>query len=97
MRDASRDAGTVQVLLHRLNNERLPYALKLKERVDRGERLNDFDMQFLGRVFEDAGAAQNLAARHPEFQPLVAQLTSLYGEITRKALENEEKPAGSRS
>ena len=97
MASTSKDAGTIQVLLDRLNNERLPYALKLKERVDRGERLNDFDMQFLTRVFEDAGQARALAGKHPEFQPLVTRLSTLYGEITRKALENESKPSGAKT
>lgn len=91
MRDSPKDAGTIQVLLERLNTQRLPRALDLKSKVDRGERLEEHDMQFLKSVFEDAGSAQALAAKHPEFQPLVARLISLYGEITRKGLENESK------
>jgi hypothetical protein len=92
MRDSSKkDAGMIQALLHRLDTERVPRALQLKTKVDRGERLNEHDTEFLKQVFEDAGSAQNLAARYPEFQPLVARLISLYSEITRKGLENEQK------
>jgi len=94
MQDSSKDAGTIQVLLNRLNNERLPTALKLKSKVDRGERLTDHDMQFLSQVFKDAGDARSLADRHPDLQGLVARLISLYSEITRKALENEQKSTG---
>jgi hypothetical protein len=94
MRDSSKDAGTVQVLLNRLNNERLPIALELKKKVDRGERLTDHDMQFLSKVFTDAGDARRLAEKHPELHALVAKLTSLYSEISRKALENEQKSTG---
>jgi hypothetical protein len=94
MRDESKkDAGTIQVLMNRLDTERLPRALDLKKKVDRGERLDEQDTQFLNRVLEDAGTAQELAAKHPKFQPLVTRLISLYSEITRKGLENEQKKA----
>ena len=91
MTDSTKDAGTIQTLLDRLNTHRLPRALELKGRVDRGEKLSDHDMHFLKLVLEDSSVAQGLAARNPEFQPLVARLISLYGEITAKALENEQK------
>ena len=91
MRDSSNDAGAIQTLLDRLNNQRLPRALDLEKKVDRGERLGDQDMQFLKMVLEDTGTARELAGRNPELQPLVARLIGLYGEITRKGLENEQR------
>ena len=91
MSDSSKDAGMIQTLLDRLNTHRLPRALDLKSKVDRGEQLDEYDIQFLKMVLEDAGSAKTLASRHPEFEPLVARLISLYGEITRKGLENEQK------
>jgi hypothetical protein len=48
-------------------------------------------MQILQTVLEDANGAQHLAAKHPDFRSLVGRLISLYGEITAKALENEQK------
>jgi hypothetical protein len=90
LKDQTADDGTIQALLDRLNNWRLPRALELKERVDRGEKLGDHDIAFLERVFADANQARALAARHKELQPLINKLVGLYSHITSKALENEQ-------
>jgi hypothetical protein len=94
MDKSSKDAGTIQVLLSRLNEQRLPHAMSLKEKVDRGEQLDDYDIQFLKDVFADAQGAIGLADRNPEFQPLVARLMKLYSEITSKAVENQPRDPG---
>lgn len=90
MQDPTDGKGTVQALLERLTRFRLPRAIALKDRVDQGGILNDHDLAFLKRVMDDANQARSLAAKYPEFQPLVDQLASLYAHITRKALENEQ-------
>jgi hypothetical protein len=89
------DAGVIQTLLDRLNSQRLPLALSLKEKVDRGEKLGDYDISKLEEIFADAYAAQPYVERdlklHPEHQKLVASLLHLYKEILDKATENEQK------
>ena len=86
-----KEAGTIQVMLQRLNEFRLPKALDLKKKVDRGEKLDNYDIEFLEAVLTDASSAQGLISKHPELQPLVGKLMSLYSEITTKGLENEQK------
>ena len=86
-----KEAGTIQVMLQRLNEFRLPRALDLKTKVERGEKLDNYDLEFLETVLADASGAQHLISRHPELQPLVGKLMGLYSEITTKALENEQK------
>lgn len=90
MKEPSSDDGTIQALLDRLNNWRLPRALELKDRVDKGEKLSGHDIEFLERVFEDSKEAKRLVSRHPELQSLAARLAGLYAHITQKALENEK-------
>jgi len=91
MSDSTKDTGTIQALLERLNNDRLPRALELKSKVDRGELLEDQDLEFLERVVADANQVTRLAEKNPEYQALVARLIKLYSEITNKGLENQEK------
>lgn len=88
---SERELGTIQVLLDRLTTQRLPYALELKEKVDRGEALSEYDTQFLHGVLDETTGMPSLAAKHPEYQRLVGQLVDLYGEITSKALDNERR------
>jgi hypothetical protein len=94
MNDPKQDSGVIQVLAERMEKQRLPRALDLKQQVDRGEKLSDFDISFLDEVFSDAQRLQPLLAQHPEWQPLVAKMVHLYKEITEKALANEQAGGG---
>jgi len=91
MTESSKDAALIQVLVERLEKIRLPVALELQEKVDRGEVLNDLDIEFLEEVLGDVGQIKPLIDRHPEWQDLTARMASLYSDITTKALENEAK------
>lgn len=96
MTDISQDdAGLIQVLAVRMETQRLPRALSLKDKVDKGETLNEFDIHFLEEVFQDAQRIIPLVDRHPEWQDLAAKLIHLYKEITDKALKNEQTKSGS--
>ncbi len=85
------DSGVITTLLNRLTTFRLPRALELKEKVNRGEKLGEADLEFMQQVFQDAEAAKTLMSRHPELQPLVSKLVALYSEISKKAMENEQQ------
>jgi hypothetical protein len=90
MNQTDRDAGIISVLLDRLEKQRLPRVLALKEKVDSGELLDDFDIEYLEEAFSDAGKIEALIERHPEYKEIAARVTGLYHEITSKALENEK-------
>ena len=80
-----KEAGIIQALAERLEKQRLPMALKLKEKVDQGGLLNDADIAFLEEVFAGSAQLKPMLDAHPEWQELAARMTRLYNEITAKA------------
>ena len=97
MTESSKDTGVKLALIERFETQRLPRALALKEKVDRGELLSDQDLAFLERVFADAQQVKSLLHQHPEWQPLAARAVELYKQITDKALANEQKAHAGKS
>jgi hypothetical protein len=85
-----KEAGVIQALVERLEKQRLPMALALKEKVDQGGLLNEADIAFLEEVFAGSAQLKPMLDSHPEWQDLAARMIGLYGEITAKALENEQ-------
>ncbi|HXZ97679.1 MAG TPA: hypothetical protein VEG37_11625 [Burkholderiales bacterium] len=95
MSDISKDTGVLAVLAKRMVEERLPKALALKERVDRGEVLNDADIAFLERVIADAKNLGPIIDKNQRARDVAGRMVSLYKEIMGKALENEKAQKGS--
>ncbi len=90
MNAADNDLGLLSVLLERLEKQRLPHALALKEKVDNGGTLDDYDIDFFKEVFADAANVGPLIQRHPEYVELAGKITHLYQEIMEKALLNQK-------
>jgi hypothetical protein len=88
--DVSKDTGVIAVLAKRMVEERLPKALAMKERVDKGGVLNDLDLAFLEQIVADSGQLRPLMEKDPRVKELAGQMLQLYRGITEKALENEK-------
>lgn len=91
MNSSSSELGIVEVLVEELEKHTLPRALDLKEKVDRGELLDDFDEVFLEHALELATKTDSIMQKHAEYQALAARMSHLYREITAKALENARR------
>jgi hypothetical protein len=89
-RTRDKDLGVIQALLIRLNDLRMPQALRLKKKVDAGEPLSDYDLRFVKRALSESAEAHRLAAKHPKYQHVVDEMTALYNEIVRKGAANEQ-------
>ena len=83
------DLGLVETHLDKINHYVLPQALSLKEKVDSGKTLNDFDIEFLGEVMEYHKSVLRTFDHHPELNMLSAQLSALYTHIVERGAENE--------
>ena len=81
--------GITVALLHELSEQLLPRALDIRERVERGERLDEFEIRFLQEVFDHATAQQSIWDDEPELQAILARMIHIYHEITAQALANE--------
>lgn len=91
MSHAEHDAGVIQALLKRFEEQRLPRAMELKAKVEGGHALELSEVNYLEGVLGDIHSMKGLIGRHPELEPLVVKGMNLYTEITKKALENEQK------
>ena len=85
------DAGVIQALLKRFDEQRLPRALELKAKVDGGQPLEQFEVNYLEDILNDIRTIKGLVDRHPEYEPLVVKGMQLYTEITATALQNEQE------
>lgn len=92
MTDISHQDGIIVAILERFEKFRLPRALDIKAKVERGERLDGSDIDHLKTVMEDAESIHRYVAERPDLQDLYTRAVGLYREITQKALENEQAP-----
>lgn len=91
MKDQSNsDAGTIAALMVRFREVRLPRTQGLLEKVNAGQKLDDGDIEFLKRVYNDSRNLHALVERNPDYLALITKYVDLYSEIVAKAVELEK-------
>jgi len=91
MDQKEKDKGLIMVLLERFNKQRLPRALALKEKVDSGELLDDYDRKYIKELQKDSSEVMLIIERNPEYKDLAANIINLYKQIIEKDIENQKK------
>ena len=85
------EEGTIAVLLKRAVEKRISNVLAIKERLEKGGTLSNLEITHLEEILSNSRKMQEMVGRHPEYRELAAKMINLYAEITRMAVENEEK------
>lgn len=91
MNDPTQNIGVGIAILDRFTNFTLPRLLDLKQRVDEGARLEEWDIDFLREVLERAEDVHPFVTDDPVSQELYAKAIHLYHEITEQGLLNEQQ------
>lgn len=85
------ETGVSQVLVERFVKYRMRYLLKMEAEVDKGQCLNDGEIELLSRIVERTKHFNHFVYEFPEYKELVAKVVNLVGQITDKALANAQQ------
>jgi len=90
---SDKDKALIQVLLERMDKQRLPRLIDIREKLDQDQKLDSYDLEFLDEVLNDTRENQHYVknAADDDLKTLFMKVVNLYKEIMEKALENEKK------
>lgn len=92
MSNTNKNEAMIEVLLERMEKHRLPRLIDIKEKLDQGKKLDNYDLEFLEQVISDARDNEHyLEGADEKLKNVFMRIISLYKDITDKALENEKK------
>lgn len=84
------DTGIMLVILQCFERQRLPRVIEIKQRLDLGYLLNEFEIECISEALHETRSLLPYLDRHPEYMPLASRVIHYYKEITDEALANEQ-------
>jgi hypothetical protein len=90
MNTALNHEGAYEAVLSKLNNISLPAAENLKIKVERGECLNEFELERLSKLIETASQLKHIETIDQRKEKLSERFTYLLSSISKQALLNEQ-------
>ena len=82
--------GVFHTLMLEFERHHLPRLLRLKDKVDNGEAINDVDFDFLCNEIKNACMTKHMTVIYPELEDFCLCVGHLYKELCDKAVENEK-------
>ena len=84
-----KELGMVQVALKRFNNDVLPALRAMKDKVDRGETLDERETTQLEDAIKRGKRSEAFADKHPDYRSLVDSANEIYSYIKTKSADND--------
>ena len=72
------DTGVILVLLESFEKQRLPRIIEIKLKLEYGDIINEFELEYLSEALHDARMLFPYLDRHPEYRELVAKIIHFY-------------------
>lgn len=90
MDKSTSEVGVITAVIERLVTQKLPRLQALEAKLDKGEPLNDSELEFLEQVSTDGNEVMRMIDRHPEYHDLAAKVLELCTKIISKAVDVEK-------
>ena len=81
--------GVIQSLAQEYEHHRLPRLFRLKDKIDRGEAINDIDLEYMCKQLKDTSLAMHLIVNYPELREFCLIMGHLCKDICEGALHNQ--------
>jgi hypothetical protein len=87
------ELGTLTVTVQRVVLYRIPRALRLKQRLDEGVELSEYELGYLAALAEETRLIAPLLRKHPEWRSITNRMIQLCVDLSNDAMDNEGRRA----